>query len=70
MELSKLTVNYAKFTQFAHPCPESHEIRAIHANFLRFSVSTCKTVNIRALLYLCRFRAVHTGLELTQAGAN
>ena len=73
MELSKFTANCAKFTQFAHPCPESREIHAIHINFLRFSVPTGKTVkihDIHALLYFYRFCAVHTGLELTQAGAN
>ena len=39
MELSKFTANCAQSAQFAHPCPESCEIRAIHADFPGFSVS-------------------------------
>ena len=73
MELSKFTVNRAKSTQLTHPHPKSHEICAIHTNFLRFSVPTSKIVkfhDICVLLYFCRFRAFHTGSEITQGGAN
>ena len=46
MELSKFTANCAKSAQFAHPNCESHEIRAISANFPRFSVPMSKIAKI------------------------
>ena len=46
MELSKFTANCAKSAQFAHPNCESREIRAICANFLRFSVPMGKIAKI------------------------
>ena len=46
MELPKFTANCAKSAQFAHPNCESHEIRAICANFPRFSVPMGKIAKI------------------------
>ena len=58
MELSKFTVNCAKYTQFADPCPELHEICALHAHFSRFCIHSSKIVKICAIhviLSFCRF---------------
>ena len=73
MELSKITTNCAKSTQFIHPCPKSHEICTIRADFPGFSVSIgqlAKICDIRTLLYFRRFHVIHTHWETTQARAN
>ena len=49
MELSKFTVNCAKSTQFANPCPELHEIHALRTNFSRFCIPSSKIAKIRAI---------------------
>ena len=70
MELSKFTANC---TQSARPCPESHKIHTIHADFPGFSISIgqiAKIRDIRALLYFHRFRMIHTRWETNQARAN
>ena len=46
MELSKFTANCTKSAQFAHPNCESRKIRAICANFPRFSVPMGKIAKI------------------------
>ena len=73
MELSKITAYCTKSTQFVHPCPKSREIHAIHTDLPGFSVSIgqlAKICDIHALLYFCRFRAIHTRWETTQARGN
>ena len=73
MELSKFTANRAKSAQFTHPHPKSREIHAFHGNFPRFSVPTSEIVkfhDICVFLYFCRFRALHTCWEATQATVN
>ena len=63
MELSKFTVNCTQSTQFTRPCPGSHEIRTIHADFPGLSVSIgsiAKIHDIHTLLYFRRFRMIHT----------
>ena len=62
MELSKFTVNCAKSTQFADPCPELCEICALHANFSRFCVPSGEIAKIHAfcvILIFCRIRTIH-----------
>ena len=46
MELPKFIANCAKSAQFAHCHRKSHEIHAICANFLRFSVPMGKIAKI------------------------
>ena len=49
MELSKFTVNCAKSTQFADPCPELHKISTLHAHFSRFCIPSGKIAEIRTI---------------------
>ena len=51
MELSKFTANCTKSAQFAHRHHKSCGIRAICANFLRFSVPTGKIAKISGNLH-------------------
>ena len=58
MELSKFTANCAKSAQFAHPNCESREIRAICANFPRFSVPMGKIAKISAIRTFGKLRKI------------
>ena len=63
MELSKFTVNCAKSTQFADPCPELCKIHAFHAIFSRFYIPSGKIAKIHTICIMfnsCRFHMIHT----------
>ena len=63
MELSKFTANCTKSAQFTDPCPELHEICALHAHFSRFCIPSGKIVKIHAihiiLSLFCKFCTIH-----------